>query len=86
MGPEHDVRMPLTAHLGELRTRLIRSLLAIAVGFVACYGFSEPLVAFLIRPLQSIRPEQALVIGTGVTDAFFTKLKVSAINRSGRPS
>ena len=71
--------MPLTAHLEELRTRLIRSLLAIAVGFVACYGFSEPLVAFLIRPLQSIRPEQALVIGTGVTDAFFTKLKVSAV-------
>ena len=79
MGAENDVRMPLTAHLEELRTRLIRSLLAIAVGFVACYGFSEPLVAFLIRPLQSIRPEQALVIGTGVTDAFFTKLKVSAV-------
>ena len=71
--------MPLTAHLEELRTRLIRALLAIAIGFAACYGFSEPLVFFLIRPLQSIRPEQALVIGTGVTDAFFTKLKVSAV-------
>jgi sec-independent protein translocase protein TatC len=79
MGAEDDVRMPLTAHLEELRTRLIRGLLAIAIGFAACYGFSEPLVAFLIRPLQSIRPEQALVIGTGVTDAFFTKLKVSAV-------
>ena len=79
MGAEADVRMPLTAHLEELRTRLIRGLLAIAIGFAACYGFSEPLVAFLIRPLQSIRPDQALVIGTGVTDAFFTKLKVSAV-------
>ena len=71
--------MPLTAHLEELRTRLIRALLAIAIGFAACYGFSEPLVFFLIRPLQSIRPEQSLVIGTGVTDAFFTKLKVAAV-------
>ena len=71
--------MPLTAHLEELRTRLIRALLAIAIGFAACYGFSEPLVTFLIRPLQSIRPEQSLVIGTGVTDAFFTKLKVAAV-------
>jgi sec-independent protein translocase protein TatC len=79
MGAEADVRMPLTAHLEELRTRLIRALLAVAVGFAACYGFSEPLVAFLIRPLQAIRPEQSLVIGTGVTDAFFTKLKVSAV-------
>ena len=79
MGAENDVRMPLTAHLEELRTRLIRALLAIAIGFAACYGFSEPLVFFLIRPLQSIRPEQSLVIGTGVTDAFFTKLKVAAV-------
>jgi len=79
MGAEDDVRMPLTAHLEELRTRLIRALLAIAIGFAACYGFSEPLVTFLIRPLQSIRPEQSLVIGTGVTDAFFTKLKVAAV-------
>jgi sec-independent protein translocase protein TatC len=79
MGAEADVRMPLTAHLEELRTRLIRGLLAVAAGFVVCYGFAEPLVAFLIRPLQAIRPEQALVIGTGVTDAFFTKLKVSAV-------
>ena len=71
--------MPLTAHLEELRTRLIRALLSIAIGFAACYGFSEPLVTFLIRPLQSIRPEQSLVIGTGVTDAFFTKLKVAAV-------
>ena len=79
MGAEADVRMPLTAHLEELRTRIIRSLLAIAAGFVASYGFSNPLVAWLLRPLTAIRPDQALVIGTGVTDAFFTKLKVAAI-------
>src|SRR5262249_54386945 len=79
MGAEADVRMPLTAHLQELRTRIIRSLLAIAAGFLASYGFSDRLVAWLLRPLTAIRPDQALVIGTGVTDAFFTKLKVAAI-------
>src|SRR5262249_8334248 len=79
MGAEADVRMPLTAHLEELRTRIIRSLLGIAAGFVACYGFSEWLVAWLLKPLTAIRPDQALVIGTGVTDAFFTKLKVAAV-------
>ena len=79
MGAEADVRMPLTAHLEELRTRIIRSLLAIAAGFLASYGFSERLVTWLLRPLTAIRPDQALVIGTGVTDAFFTKLKVAGV-------
>ena len=77
MGPEHDARMPLTAHLEELRTRLIRALLATLVGALLCYGLAEHLVAFLIRPLTTLRPDQPLVIGTGVTEAFFTKLKVS---------
>jgi len=77
MGPEHDARMPLTAHLEELRTRLIRALLATLVGGLVCYGVAEHLVAFLIRPLTALRPDQPLVIGTGVTEAFFTKLKVS---------
>jgi sec-independent protein translocase protein TatC len=79
MGAEADVRMPLTAHLEELRTRIIRSLLGIAAGFLLSYGFAERLVSWLLRPLTAIRPEQSLVIGTGVTDAFFTKLKVAGV-------
>ncbi len=79
MGAEADVRMPLTAHLDELRTRLIRALIAVGIGFALSYGFSERLVAWLLEPLTALRPEEALVIGTGVTDAFFTKLKVSFI-------
>jgi sec-independent protein translocase protein TatC len=79
MGAEHDVRMPLTAHLEELRTRLIRILVGTFVGFGVCYGFSEYLVAFLTKPLTELAPQDAIVIGTGVTDAFFTKLKVSFI-------
>jgi sec-independent protein translocase protein TatC len=77
-GPESDVRMPLTAHLEELRTRLVRALLAVAAGFALAYLWAAELVTFLTRPLvaQGMRVD---VIGTGVTDAFFTKLKVSAI-------
>lgn len=79
MGAEHDVRMPLTAHLEELRNRLIRILIGTFIGFGVCYGFSEYLVAFLTKPLTELAPKDAIVIGTGVTDAFFTKLKVSFI-------
>ena len=79
MGPESDVRMPLTAHLEELRTRLIRAILATAAGGLLAWLVIERLVAFLLAPLQALRPEQSLIIGTGVTEAFFTKLKVAVI-------
>ncbi len=79
MAPESDARMPLTAHLEELRWRIVRALLAVGVAFAACYAFAEPLVTTLLRPLTQLRPEQTLVIGTGVTEAFFTKLKVSFV-------
>ena len=79
MGPEHDARMPLTAHLAELRTRLVRTLVATVIAFVACYQFADRLVTFLLRPLATLRPDVPLMIGTGVTEAFFTKLKVAFI-------
>ena len=74
-----DVQMPLTAHLEELRRRLIKSLLAIAVGFVATYNLADFLFAMLTRPLVVLNAGNVELIGTGVTEAFFTKLKVSLI-------
>jgi sec-independent protein translocase protein TatC len=71
--------MPLTQHLEELRWRLIRALLAATVGAVICYNWADVLFAFLIRPLTAYSNEPVQLIGTGVTEAFFTKLKVSLI-------
>jgi sec-independent protein translocase protein TatC len=71
--------MPLTAHLEELRWRITRALAAVGVAFGVSYWFAEPLFTFLFRPLASLRPDATLLIGTGVTEAFFTKLKVSFI-------
>ncbi len=74
-----DVQMPLTAHLEELRWRLIKALLAITVAFIAVYNFSDVLFEILTRPLIALQEGPVQLIGTGVTEAFFTKLKVSAI-------
>jgi sec-independent protein translocase protein TatC len=79
MGPESDVRMPLTAHLEELRTRIVRALGAIAAGGLVAWLAIERLVTFLLEPLKALRPGEPLIIGTGVTEAFFTKLKVAVI-------
>jgi sec-independent protein translocase protein TatC len=75
-----DAKMPLTAHLAELRSRLIKSLVAVGIAFVLCYQFVETLMAWLIAPLKALDPAAKVqVIGTGLAEAFFTKLKVSFI-------
>ncbi len=84
-----DVKMPLTAHLEELRWRLIKALLATGVAFIGCYNFADWLFEVLTRPLLSLNVGHGVegqagadvvhLIGTGVVEAFFTKLKVSLI-------
>jgi sec-independent protein translocase protein TatC len=75
-----DVKMPLTAHLEELRTRLLRSLLAVGVAFALCYQFVETLIGWLLVPLKQLEAAtEVQVIGTGLAEAFFTKLKVAFI-------
>ncbi len=75
-----DVEMPLTEHLEELRWRIVKSLLAIAVSFAVSYAFADTLFAILIRPITLAAGDGTVkLIGTGVAEAFFTKLKVSLI-------
>jgi sec-independent protein translocase protein TatC len=72
-------RMPLLEHLKELRNRLIWSLSAIAIAFVICYQFKEHIYGFLVHPLAVIFEGQTgrHLIYTGLTEAFFTYVKVS---------
>jgi sec-independent protein translocase protein TatC len=78
-----DVKMPLTAHLEELRWRLIKALLAVSIGFIGSYNFADNLFQLLTRPLLGLNlgsdADVVHLIGTGVVEAFFTKLKVSFI-------
>jgi len=71
--------MPLIEHLKELRTRLIRCAIAVAVGFVIAYCFVEQLFSALTWPLRDVSGGHVLLIGTGIGEAFFTKIKVALI-------
>src|SRR5579883_1326869 len=72
-------RMPLLAHLAELRNRLLWSLGAILAGFLICYQFKYQIYGFLVHPLAVAlkgQPGRHLIY-TGLTEAFFTYVKVS---------
>lgn len=74
-----EATMPFTAHLEELRSRLIKSLLALAAAFVVCYALAEGIFSILTAPLLRLRVPGLTLIGTGVPEAFFTKIKVAFI-------
>jgi sec-independent protein translocase protein TatC len=78
-GQLSDVQMPFTAHLAELRSRLIKSVLAVTIGVVACYAIVDDIFAILAAPLRRLQIRGLTLIGTSVTEAFFTKLKISFI-------
>ena len=48
-----DSSAPLIEHLAELRTRLIRSVAALVVGIVVAFPLSEPILQFLLGPIEA---------------------------------
>ncbi len=67
----------LKPHLIELRKRLGISVAVLFVAFFACFSFWEPILAWMILPLESVLPAGSEVIFTKVQEPFFTALKVS---------
>ncbi len=74
-------RSPFTEHLSELRDRLIRSAIAVFVGFCIAYFFKEELFEILTAPLVKAigDSKNTQMIFTGLPEAFFTYMKVSFI-------
>ena len=69
--------MPLTAHLEELRTRMIRILVVLGIGFVACYAFKDDLFAIITHPLRGALPANSFMIYTNLPEAFFIHMKIA---------
>ena len=78
-GQPADVQMPFTSHLGELRSRLVKCCAAVAIAFIGCFAVVDDIFAVLAAPLRRQQLAGLTLIGTGVTEAFFTKMKVAFI-------
>jgi sec-independent protein translocase protein TatC len=73
---ENGATMSILEHLEELRSRLLKIIVAVALGFAPCYWMSEYIFYLIMKPLVETLPEGSNLIFTGVTEAFFTYLKV----------
>ena len=75
----NEKKLPLTAHLQELRKRLILSFIAVGAGFILCYAFADSIFNILALPLLKVMPAGGSLIFTSVAEAFFTYMKVAFI-------
>ena len=80
------VAMPLTDHLRELRSRLVKSGLAIAIGMVVGWVYYAQLFAWLSEPFESVvdasrADGRTITLAlTGVADPFVLQMQVAAVS------
>ena len=72
-------RMPFLAHLGELRHRIVVSLIAVGVGFVLTFNFSEPIINWLARPLRAAHRTESTDPGRRLPSAPEVDARVEAL-------
>ncbi|WEK48066.1 MAG: twin-arginine translocase subunit TatC [Candidatus Andeanibacterium colombiense] len=73
-----DSQAPLLDHLIELRSRLMRCIVALAVAFAGCFYFADKIFGLLVRPLAAAFPKgQGRLVYTKLYEAFFVEIKVA---------
>ncbi len=65
------------SHLIELRTRLMRSIIAVVVVLLCLFPFAKMIYGALAAPLLRVLPHGATMIATDVTGTFLVPLKVT---------
>ena len=64
-------------HLYELRKRLGISVVTVLVMFFVMFSFWQPILSWMIEPLEAVLPKGSSVIFTKIQEPFFTALKVA---------
>src|SRR5215470_11554325 len=75
--PEKLAEGTLISHLLELRDRLIRAMVGVALAFLPCIYYSSQIFTFVATPLREKLPKGTQLIATGVMSPFLTPFKLS---------
>ncbi len=78
-----DTSAPLIEHLAELRTRLIRAVIAFLIGMIICFAFAGQILDFLVTPIEStlrdLGDPDPKMIYTSPQEYFFTLIRISMV-------
>jgi sec-independent protein translocase protein TatC len=77
MSDTPDPQESFLSHLIELRTRLMRSIIAVVVVLLVLFPFAKDIYALLAQPLLRVLPQGSTMIATDVTGTFLVPLKVT---------
>lgn len=72
-------RMTFLEHLEELRSRLVVSAAAVAVGFFACWWQSKAIFAFLQKPVLEVLPAGTKLAYTQLTEPFMLYVNIALL-------
>ena len=76
-------RAPLLEHLNELRSRLMKALIAFVIATIGCFFFAGPIFNILVEPFMeafrnsAISEQDPRLIYTAPLEFFFVKLKIA---------
>src|SRR5438093_10857447 len=68
-------QMSFLDHLEELRSRIFRMLIAVAIGFAACFTFAHQLFRFVSVPIRD--KAGVPLVATSVTEGFNLEIKLA---------
>ncbi|SKB52788.1 twin-arginine translocase subunit TatC [Malaciobacter marinus] len=67
----------LKPHIADLRKRLVNATIALVLGFIVCFFFYEPILEWMMVPVEAVLPEKSQMVAIEVQETFFTALKVA---------
>ena len=71
-----ESKMSFMEHLGELRTRIVRSLVALLVGLCIALPFSQQIMDYLAKPARETGHN---LVFLALTEAFWVQMKIGLI-------
>ena len=77
MATPDDTQETFLSHLIELRSRLLRSIVAVVIALVCLFPFAKQIYAVLAAPLLKALPAGSTMIATDVTGTFLVPLKLT---------
>lgn len=67
----------LRPHIADLRKRLVISSLTVIAMFFVCFSFYEPILTWMMVPVEAALPKNSQMVAVEIQETFFTAMKVA---------